>query len=751
MTTKEIKNWIYGIVDDLEPNSIPAGSLSAARNFLTKGDKMELRLGSRILGVDAGTGSVRGLHVGVQLDPDATQILWRKRGRKIEWYDEASNVWTELGSNVLPVAAQNDHFAFDSYGSQAGAQVFGSSPNSSIYKIMCANPGTILDLLSTAFRGYLRIKQNRMFLWRKNDNGKLDEQNPYLSWIDGQNYTVVDDEAFGEGDGATTAFTKILNFKGKAFSTLTSSGVNVSNNDTVTIDARTYTFKTALTPAANEVLIGTDAAASLANLKKAINRWGTPGTEYGAATTVHPTVEASTITSTTLLVLAKTPGTAGNAIVTTKVAVTLSWTAGTLASGAADKKTCFGVIVTAGSVVIADDRNGGGTSPTDASTLAINYITGEVTATFAVAPTDGTAITVDYLWEDSTDEGIADFSFSSPTRLAGEGNVFLQGDGGPLQGIETYGDVEHCFHAYKDYALTLSVDDTEATNLIFRDREGIPNWRAVKGTSIGIFFVNAVDIADPKIKLLTLEEGSTAVQGKVISANLNLSGYRFDQAEVMEWGDYITVACRTSDSTINNRYLMYHKEWGSFDAVDFWGYVSRVFNGALVVGESISGNVIEAFSGHDDDGAAVDGFMETNEWDLEFPGHSKRVKSLELEGEIGPLQIFDVLVSVDKGPFISMGQIRGDGDYIDRSQAVTVGSLTMGRGEIGGGGSGIDAYHYFRKLKLRNVDRFERIKVRLSRGIDADTATDGIGYFSLSTLRFRDVRIKNTKLPRKYR
>jgi len=54
--------------------------------------------------------------------------------------------------------------------------------------------------------------------------------------------------------------------------TITSSGTNVSNNDTITIDSKTYTFKTTLTPTEGEVLIGASAAVSLDNLKLAINR-----------------------------------------------------------------------------------------------------------------------------------------------------------------------------------------------------------------------------------------------------------------------------------------------------------------------------------------------------------------------------------------------------------------------------------------------------------------------------------------------
>ena len=627
MITKEIRNWQHGIVDSIEPSSIKPGSLSKALNFLTLGDRMELRRGSKRLGSDAGAGSITGLHVGVKLDTSGTQVLFRKRGRKIEYYDEATEDWIENGSNVIPAAAEDEDFAFASYDSQAGAQVFGSSPQSSIYKIMVANPGSITDLLSTVYRGYLRIKQSRTFLWNRNSasgSGAHDEQNPYLSWIDARSYSTVTAEALADVSTGTLAF-----------------------------------------------------------------------------------------------------------------------------KGGGSKRTCFGVkiTVTTSGQVFTDNRDGTLTGSTG-GTGTINYTTGVYTTN------DTGAGTVDYQYEDSTNNGIADFSFASPTRVAGTGNVFLQGDGGPLMGIETYGDTEYCGHRYKTYALTLTQDDTNATNLIFRDTEGVPYWRAMKGTSRGIFYVNIQQSAKPILKVMRLQKGSTAIDGEPISSQIDLSGYVFDRCSVDEFGDYIVFWCRTADSDINNRAVLYHKTWRSFDLVDYYANMSATYNGALVGGDSGTGNVYELFSGVDDDDAVVDGFMETNEWDLEYPGYLKGCKKLELEGAIGPSQVFDVKVSIDKGAFVTVGQILGSGEYVDRSQRVSIGPQTLGRGQIGGGSDGIEAYHYFVSLSLR-LGKFERIKVRLERGTDQttdpDNPQDGIGFFSLSTLRFRDIRMKSQKLARKYR
>lgn len=125
-----------------------------------------------------------------------------------------------------------------------------------------------------------------------------------------------------------------------ATGTIVSTGVNVSDGDIVTIGVTAYRFKTVMA-AAYDVQIGANAAASLANLKAAINASGTPGTEYFAGTLIHPSVAAGTITSTTLLVTANTAGSGGNSIVTTEVAVTLSWNFGTLTGGVTDTFSTF--------------------------------------------------------------------------------------------------------------------------------------------------------------------------------------------------------------------------------------------------------------------------------------------------------------------------------------------------------------------------------------------------------------------------
>ena len=119
----------------------------------------------------------------------------------------------------------------------------------------------------------------------------------------------------------------------RATATITSSGVTVANNDTITIDGTTYTWKTALTPAANEVLIGASAATNLSNLAAAIGGWGVVNTNYGTGTAYQRNVQVTGLTATVLTLSALRGGTGGNSIALANTAANITLSGATLAGG----------------------------------------------------------------------------------------------------------------------------------------------------------------------------------------------------------------------------------------------------------------------------------------------------------------------------------------------------------------------------------------------------------------------------------
>ncbi len=116
-----------------------------------------------------------------------------------------------------------------------------------------------------------------------------------------------------------------------AAGTLTSTG-NATATKTITVGATTYTYVAALSGAANEVLIGANAAATLANLTAAVNGSGGAGTTYGTGTVANASAMA-VATATTVSFVAKAPGTAGNTVATTTTDAANTFGGATLTGG----------------------------------------------------------------------------------------------------------------------------------------------------------------------------------------------------------------------------------------------------------------------------------------------------------------------------------------------------------------------------------------------------------------------------------
>lgn len=130
----------------------------------------------------------------------------------------------------------------------------------------------------------------------------------------------------------------LVKASGAAVGTVAATGAltstqNYANGETVTIGSRVYTFKTALTPADGEILVGVDEAHSIANLHHAINNsGGVAGTDY-SVTAADPNVTATDDGSHVVTVTAKVLGTDGNSIASTTTAAHATWGGATLSGG----------------------------------------------------------------------------------------------------------------------------------------------------------------------------------------------------------------------------------------------------------------------------------------------------------------------------------------------------------------------------------------------------------------------------------
>lgn len=427
---------------------------------------------------------------------------------------------------------------------------------------------------------------------------------------------------------------------------------------------------------------------------------------------------------------------------------------GTLAfKGSGARRICFQVVftVTAGGEVFTDNGDGTLTGSLGGS-ATINYTTGAYSGVGA-----GTCT---YRWaDDSTTTGIANFTYSS-TRVAGEGFILSQALGGAMQNVMSLNGVEYCLHKRSAWAVTISADDLDVTNLIFRSKVGIPNHRAAIESADGIYYIDDSDQNDVHFRILTLDTQSTEVLPKSISrqfkianvkVGINLNNYLFDKGASIEFGDLVLFACRTLDSDTNNRVFVYNKTNKAHDVVDYYVSCFAVYNGTLVAGDSVSDNVYTLLSGIDDDDATIANYWEGSLDNLGYNGQ-KRIVELTIDGEIGPDQSGKLYMSVDRGPFVEIRSpsdvtdgvhaIEGDGEYVDFSQRVSVGPLVIGNAEIGGGSDGIEAYHYRRTFRIA-LDKGEYFKFKIE--------ATGLGYLSLTELTFADVRLKWGRTIERYR
>lgn len=698
-----VKDFSKGTITRVEKESIPRGASSGSLNWISLGDRIELRRGQAVMGnAISGLGKITGMIVTERFDK--TQVALRSRARKIESYNSVTETWDESGpTNILPIVADGEDVAFSSYHSIAGAMVHASSPNSSAYKILIANPTDALDQGISDHRGKIRIKNGRTFLWdRKDTNGGSDKTGLYGSWIDKDelsDFTEVVAESLGTGDATTVTFTGTLTMQ------------KTNKNFTATV--------------ATDVLASTAHGFSNGDPLKFTSTTTLPGglvagRVYYVVNKNTDDYQVSETRSGTVLDITST----GTGTHTATKGVT---------------RSVMYVRVTDTKEQFQDDRNGnlignkGGTG-------TINYATGAYSVTFATAPAAAQGITATYYWEDATDEGVWDFTKSSP-RDAGEGFVLRQDDGGAeLQNIATFANAEYCLHNSKTWALTISADDSTANQEIYRDRVGIPYWRAMVETGEGIYYLDDTDAVNPFVRLLTYGYGNQIVRPKSISDKIDLSAYEFDFCEMYEWGLYIIVCGRTKDSTINNRMFFYHKLWQSWDITDYRGTILQEYVGGLIAGDSGSSNVFYLFDGFADENSIIPNYWNSGKTNLDIEG-VKRCKRMVVRGMLSIDQIIQVRIALDGGEFIDVEKIYGNGSYVDFSQQVVIGSKMNGSQTIGGEG-GIDASPFAYEFKI-NTDKFEDITVQFE-------ALE-VGFASVSEFCLKDIRYKGRKLPIQYR
>ncbi len=701
-SSKQFAGLVTALVDPKKP--IP-GSYVDGKNWITGQllDHMELRGGTNLIGTGiGGAGKVRGLGVGTRVD--GTQLLFRARGQKIEWCNISKTGavvtdWTEVGgagANILPIAAINDMVSIVPYNGLSGAFVYVSSINSSIYKIPVANPSSYIDLNSTTYRGTIIISQNRMHLWGRKTAGTgfMDLNTHYVSHTDRSTvagFTVVTNELVGNGDGITKTF---------AGTQASRTGIRTSFAQTVTDGVETFIDDQ------NGNLLGT------------LGGVGTINYATGAYSVTFNTAPAQI----------------------TKTASTISFnTAQILDSGNG--------FVTAGFLIGQKVKVTGSASNNNIFTIT-NVAAGILTVAEAVviegagaSMTLATVITTSYFWEDATSGGVADFSYTSPTRLAGEGNFFNQNDGGPMQISLPYNGTWYDLHLLKSWALTLDSTDLASTNLQWRDKLGISAPQAAYANADGITMLDYTDAQNPRLRAFGLNAVGT-LDFSELSDQLNLSPYEYSYAIVIEFSNYDLLFCQAKTLGVADPYnsllFIRNKVSGSWDKLQVPAACVVKYNGMLIAGDFTSNNCYQLFSGFDDEGYIIDNYVTFSQWNLGVPGQKKSHR-FEADIFIGPAQILQFLVSYDNSPFTEIFRMNGSDPQVDANLGAVIGGTSSIGSDVVGSSGVPNAFHYGREVTISS-DRFEQMQIQVK--------ALGIGPVSINYFGPKDNRYKGRrKLP----
>ena len=706
--------------------AMPDGFSPDSLNWITgtEKDMIALRRGTALLGqTRQGAGKITGLGVGTR--NDGTQVPFFSYGRKVNYYDSVSDDVKEVGSNLLPASADGDEVSIAPYQNLAGAFVYLSSINSSVYKIPVANPANAVDQLATDYKGFLKFGQSRSLLFnRKGTNGFTDKNNLYMSWVDAPSLTGTQFANVKEavGDGGSTHYTYTLaavTGKKTAFqvfvysvnqtNVFTGSGLDDMSVIGVDNSGSSHTYKVQISDTSPDKvtitnLITGDIVASHLAITGAEQTLENGITFKFNSTTGHSVADYWTITSTV-----------GESF--------------------------------------QDDKNGNLLSNLG-SVGTVNYATGVIDLTFASAVVG--YVRVVYYTEDATNNGILDYSFAS-TRIAGTGRFFSQFDGGgALNSVFPLANVFYCFHTLKTWQTTIPTDDddqgsTPATNLTFREKMGVTYPYSAFGGATGIWYINNSNPNRPEVYQLQLFTGATSANiasPTLISKALNLSSYSFDKAIMFEWGIYVLLCCQQTRNgavdDFNSRTFLYNKKSGTWDILDYCASRLAEYEGTLIAGDSLTNNIFTLFSGFDDDNQDISNYWTSGATNHDVSGQ-KVHNTMVVNGLIQSAQKIKVSLSFDGGDFVEVGgkdvngvhtyAIEGTGSYVDTEKSIAVGSMTEGS-KIVGGGSTVYANPFQVEFTV-NSPHYEYVRIKLE--------AVGGGYAQINFYRYKNIRYKGSR------
>ena len=679
----EYKVGVYGkgTVNVIEDTLIDDGAASNSVNFLTLPDRIELIGGRRLLGSEE-SGNNGALGMGKITKVDGEEVIFRKIGTKLQYFNNATQLWVDIKTNLL----DNEPLYFANSFTPAGRQIWMCGQDG-LFKIYPSSPTSIIDLTNPLknYKGIILIDKSRMLTVGM----KEDPTGIRFSKVDkDSNYQNVSHEDLSDSATAKKNYSGTL-VHGQCFGLLFISTIGTQVN----ISNITKAVTPVVTANGHGLVAGDKIAIAGVVGMTEINYLLARVVAVIDANSFYIDINTSSFSTYT------SGGTVGKA------------------------------------ETLTDDKNGnliGDGSGT------INYATGEYTLSFNT----NTAIPVksDYLYEDSLNGGLADFTYSA-TRLAGEGNVLRQDStGSKTMFVVSFNNSYISVQDKGSWKVTIDSTDEKYDNQIYRENIACPSPRAKEVTADGVIFIDTYDSNKPKLRLLALNQLGDQLIPYDLGTNFKLEDYTFDKDTCLyKKGDWILIACK-QNSPANNKIIIYNIKQKSFDVTNYTGNCFVDLYNKIIAGDSFSPNTYELFSGYDDLDYEIEAVWEGKKHNQKTD-RLKKFKRFRAKGYIDPDQGFNIMASYDNDPYELIGAISGKGNYVDTQKSYLVGTSKIGEDIIGLGDSS-KANYFETEIKV-HTPKYERVKIAF--------VPTGIGYLSIMEHKFSDIRIKSAKLPKKYK
>lgn len=364
---------------------------------------------------------------------------------------------------------------------------------------------------------------------------------------------------------------------------------------------------------------------------------------------------------------------------------------GTLSFKSGNPKGNCGLVtikcIDVGGEIFTDDKNGN-LKGSVGGVGTINYITGAWSVIFLAIPLNASNnIQAIYVWENSTSKGIADFTYSA-SRLAGEGDVIRQDEGGDAIQQLVIG-IDGNYYSLKKqsaYQHKYTDDDKTFNNQVVRRNIGVLTRKSSVTTGRGVVFINTANPDRPQLTVLEKNPLGDDILATELIPHFSWEKFDYSDAFMETYGQFVIMSCRSQGSIVNDRTLVIDIVKNTVDITNYGMKSLSKDSGVLYGGSPHTQTVYKILNGFDDDGYVIQ-----NNWDSKYETYGvrrlKKYRRLRYRGEIDPAQYVEVYADFDGAGYALIGTIRGDATYVNRSSPSSVGTTMIGDSAVGGDGS----------------------------------------------------------------